>query len=186
MKNIYLAKKGKRILSRLIDVLITLILTIIIFVSFVLPNVLDTEQLEKNGVEITRLYKESGLFVVDDDGNYNANSAFSNVNKLDDLYILTCEFNGKVYKDISLTYSLYIYYTTKFSDYGNQFNLSFDSYKSDILKIGSAESNIADYDEVNNKLILIDSEKENVTINYFVNAYSKACKNLISNSKINK
>ena len=172
-------------LARLVDVVITLFVTAMIYVSLILPVTLDTEKLESNGREIIRLYEDSGLFIVDEDGNYNAKSAFQNIKKLDDLYVISCEFNGETFNDISLTQSLYLYYTTKFMDYGNQFNLSLETYKSNILKIGSSDSNIADYDIVNNKLILIDEAKEDVTISYFCNIYSQACKNIISNSKIN-
>ena len=185
MKKIFLAKKSKRILARVIDVLITLIITAFIFLIFVLPNTLDTDKIKSNGKEITRLYKDTGLFVVDDEGNYNANCAFTNVSKLDDLYTLTNKFNGQTYT-VSLTESLYIFYTTKFVDFGNKFNLTLETYNKEILKVGSEESNILSYDVVNNRLTLIDSEKENVTINYFVMIYSNACKNVISNSKINE
>lgn len=185
MKRIYLAKKGKRVLARIVDLLITFALTIFIFLVFVFPVSLDSERLNENGEKIITLYKETGLFIVDEAGNYNANCAFQNITKLEDLYSVNCTFNGKEYSDISLTKSLYIYYTTQFANYGNQFNLSVDAYKSQILKIGSAESNIADYDVENNKLILIDEEKQTTTINYFVDVYASACKNLISNSEIN-
>jgi uncharacterized RDD family membrane protein YckC len=185
MKKIFLAKKGKRILARVIDVLISLIITLAVFLIFVLPNTLDTVTIKSNGEEITRLYKETGLFVVDDEGNYNANCAFTNVSKLDDLYTLTNKFNGETYT-VSLTESLYIFYTTKFTDFGNEFNLTLETYNKEILKVGTEESNILSYDVSSNRLILIDSEKENVTINYFLKIYSNACKNVISNSKINE
>ena len=185
MKRIYLAKKGKRILARLVDVLITIVVTVSIFLIFVLPNTLDTERIEENSNEIIRLYQDSGLFIVDEAGNYNGKSAIKNIDKISGLYSFDCEFNGKTYADVSLTKSLFLFYTTKFTEYGNEFNLSLDTYKSDILKIGSTESNIADYDVNSNKLILIDEQKGNVTIQFFTNIYSGACKNLISNSKIN-
>ena len=132
MKRIFLAKKGKRILARVIDVLISLIITLAIFLIFVLPNTLDTVTIKSNGEEITRLYKETGLFVVDNEGNYNANSAFTNVSKLDDLYTLTNKFNGETYT-VSLTESLYIFYTTKFTDFGNELNLTLETYNKEIL-----------------------------------------------------
>lgn len=171
-------------LSRLVDVAITIFITAIIFMIFVLPRTLDIAKIEENGITIAKLYNETGLFIVDKAGNYNGKSAFQNVKKIDDLYSVSCDFNGKTYENVSLTESLYLYYTTKFVDYGNQYNLTFESYQNDILKIGSVESNIKEYDAVNNRLILLDNNKEDVTINYFLNVYSSACKNVISNSKI--
>lgn len=186
MKRIYLAKKGKRILSRFVDVLITLILTAIIFIFFVLPNVLDKDQIKNNGDEITELYQNSELFLVDSQGNYSAKCGFGNIKEINDLYQVTCVFGGVTYSDISLTKTLYTYYTTKFNQYGNQYNLSLETYTSDILKVGTTQSNIASYDVENNRLVLIDESKADVTVKYFVNIYASTCENLISNSKINE
>ena len=47
MKRIFLAKKGKRILARVIDVLISLIITLVVFLIFVLPNTLDIDTIKK-------------------------------------------------------------------------------------------------------------------------------------------
>lgn len=184
MKRIYLAKKGKRILARLIDLLITLILTLVIFVFIILPNVLDKEKIEDNSQEIIRLYRDSELFLVDDDGNYSAKVGFGNVDSIEKLYSVTCDFKGTSY-EVSLTESLYNFYTTKFSLYGNSYNLTVDTFKTEILKVGTEESNIKDYDVLNNKLLLIDDSKANVTVEYFVNMYASTCESLISNSKIN-
>ena len=41
-----------------------------IYVLLILPVTLDTEKLERNGREIVRLYEDSGLFIVDEDGNW--------------------------------------------------------------------------------------------------------------------
>lgn len=184
MKRIYLAKKGKRILARFIDVLITFIITLVIFVYIILPNAMNKEKVEENSAQIISLYHESGLFVVDENGDYNANSAFQNVTKLDDLYNITCNYQGKDYENISLTKSLYEFYTMKFTKFGNTYNLTLEIYKSSVLKVGTAESNIKDYDEVNNKLILIDDSKEDVTVHFFLEAYSKTCMNVINDSTI--
>ena len=184
MKKIMLAKKGKRLLSRFIDFLIVLSLTLFIFLLFVFPNSLDRKKINENGKEITRLYNDSGLFIVDEDGNYNAKCAFQNVKEIEDLYEITCVFRGKEYKGISLVESLYTYYTTKFKEYGGQRNLTIETYKTEILNIGSVQSNIKDFNEETKELSLMDISKEEETISYFLDIYSKACKNLTTNSKI--
>lgn len=184
MKRIYLAKKGKRIAARLIDVIISLVITIVVFVYFVLPKTMDKEKVEQNSTQIITLYRDSGLFVVDEEGNYNANSAFQNVKKIDDLYNITCNYNGKDYTNISLSKSLYEFYTKKFMNYGNQYNLSLDIYKTTVLKVGTEQSNIKDFDLETNRLILIDETKEDVTIHFFLEVYSKTCVSVINDSII--
>lgn len=184
MKRILLAKKGKRLLARLIDFLLVIIITLFIFLVFVFPMNLNVNQIEQNGKEINQLYENSGLFFVDEAGNYCAKSAVQTVKDIDDLYSFSYVYNNVKYDDVSLTKTLFIYYTEKFNSYGSDYNLSIDTYNSDILKLGTSESNIQSYDYVNNCLELIDDDKSAVTINYFLSIYSKTCANLIDNSKI--
>lgn len=183
MKKILLAKKGKRLLSRFIDFLIVISLTLFIFLLFVFPNCLNREKINENAKEITELYKDSGLFLVDEDGNYVAKSGFQNVKNVKDLYEVSCEYKQKVYQ-VKLVESLYIYYTSLFNQYGGQNNLTLEIFKRDILKVGTKDSNIKDFDATECRLVLMQEDQEEVTVNYFLNVYSSACKNLISNSRI--
>lgn len=183
MKKILLAKKGKRLLSRFIDFLIVISLTLFIFLLFVFPNCLNREKINENAKEITELYKGSGLFIVDEDGNYVAKSGFQNVKSLNDLYQVNCEYKQKVYQ-VKLVESLYTYYTSRFVQYGGQNNLSLDTFKKDILKVGSKDSNIKEFNEISFQLILMQEDQEEVTVAFFLSVYSSACRNLISNSKI--
>lgn len=184
MKRILLAKKGRRILARLIDILIVFIVTVFIFLVFVFPNTIDVDKIEENGKEINALYSESGLFFVDEVGNYCAKSAVGNVSKIDDLYSFDYIYNDVGYDNVSLVETLYVYYSEKFNLYGSEYNLSLDTYNSTILKLNDAESNIKEYDNINHRFILIDDEKSDVTIKYFLSVYNKACANLIENSKV--
>lgn len=179
-----LAKKGKRILSRLIDMSIVFLLTIITYISFVYPNTFDKNKFDQNNLEILELYEQSGLFVIDDEGNYNAKCSFNNIMTLEDIYSLDASFGGKTYHDISLTESLYTYYTTSFINYGGLNNLTYDTYCSNILKINTIESNIKYFDKESYTFELIDPNTPDVTIIFFIKQYQTACKNLISNSKI--
>ncbi len=184
MKQILLAKKSKRLLAGLIDFGIITLLTLITFFGFVYPHVFDAEQFNLNNERIVELYRDTGLFVVDDDGNYAGKCSFNNIEKIDDLYNCDITFNNKKYLDISLTESLYEYYTQKYANYDGQNNLTDAIYKQEILKLGSEESNIQNYDEINHTITMIDDSKNDITITYFINIYESTCKNLISNSKI--
>ena len=110
MKNIILATKGKRILERAIDFSIVLVLTFILFLGAVFPLKFDKEKFDANNVQIIELYEQSELFIVDDNGNYNAKSAFNSISELNHIYSCDLEFAGTTYKDVSLTKS----FTTKF------------------------------------------------------------------------
>lgn len=185
MKQIFLAKKGKRILARFIDLLILFGSTCLIFFSLIYPNIFNKNQFEANSHEIVRQFKNSELFIVDDVGNYSAKSTLATFKTLDDLNNKDLSFNNVSYKNESLTKSLYDYYTVKFQDFGGIKNLSEEQYKNEILKINSEDSNIKDYDSTYHKITVLDSKKYSETISFFLNNYETACKNLIKNSKIN-
>lgn len=185
MKKILLAKKWKRLIARFIDLTIVISLTFIIFLIFVFPNTLDNNKLKENGNKISELYLQTDLFLVDDNGNYCAKCGFNNVTKLEDLYNIKCSFSGKTYENISLTQTLYNYYTTQYKNFGGQTNLSLEVYKRDILKLGGEESNIKDFNIDTYTLELIDNEKSNATVSFFLNIYEDACVDIIKNSEIN-
>ena len=142
MKNIILARKGTRILARAIDFSIVLVLTLILFLGAIFPLKFDQEKFENNNVQIIELYEKSDLFIVDENGNYNAKSAFSNIKELKDVYAFNADFGGNTYKDISLTKSLYNFYTNNFNKYSCLENLTNEIFESSILKVCNQESNI--------------------------------------------
>ena len=187
MKNILLAKKGKRIAARLIDLSIVLLLTLFIFLSFIFPKTFNDELFLENNSEIVELYRDSDLFIVDEKGNYTAKISFTNIKTVDDLYNITGKYNDVEYKDISILGSLYNFYLNKYSSYGsNTQNLTLESFKSEILKVGSEESNIKDFDPSTITITLIDEEKKDLTVTYVIDKYSETCKNMITNSRINE
>lgn len=185
MKEIYYAKKGKRILARLIDFVILISSSCLLFFTAIYPNIFDHEQFMKNNEEILNVYRDSGLFAVDEDGNYSAMCNLGDYNKVSDLYSKDFVFNKETYKDVCLTENLQKYYVTKYDFYVSDYNLSIDKYESDILKIGSSESNILAYDAGNFTFTLIDDTQEAKTVLFFLEAYEGACENLITNSKVN-
>lgn len=185
MKQIFLAKKGKRILARLIDLIILFFSTFLLFFTLIYPNTFNKEQFNKNSIEIIEYFKDSELFIVDDNGNYSAKSTLASFKKIDDLYNNDLSFNNKEYKNVSLTKSLYDFYTIKYKEYGGVANLNNSQYENEVLLINNSESNIKSYDFNSHTLKMIDSSKEDVTLTYFLNKYESTCKNMIKNSKIN-
>ena len=186
MKQILLAKKGKRILARFIDLIILFGATIFTFFPFIYPHVFNKTEFDNNSREIVTLYENSDLFFVDKKGNYSAKSTIGTYKKVGDLYSSTLTFNGTKYENVSLAKTLYEYYTIRYSDFGGNSNYNLSSYKKDILKVGNEESNIKEYDSSLHTFTLIDESKETITINYFLNTFDTACKNMISNSKVNE
>lgn len=184
MKNIVLARKGTRILARAIDFSIVLVLTLILFLGVFFPLNFDKEKFENNNIQIIELYEESELFIVDENGNYNAKSAFSNILELKDIYSYDVTFNETTYQNVSLTKSLYNFYTNKFNTYSDLDNLSNEIYENNILKINSQESNIKEYNYETHTFVLIDESKPDVTISFFIDQFKGACNYVLKDKKI--
>lgn len=185
MKKIMLAKKGIRILARVIDMSIVFGLTVLIFLLFIYPNTFDKKKFDDNNNQIIELYKDSDLFVVDNNGNYNAKCTFNNIMTLEDIYSLDVSYGGVVYEDISLTKSLYNFYLNKFETYSSLNNLTYEMYCNNILKIGSAESNIKSFNAIDCTFELINVDTPDVTIIYFIEQYKSACNKVMTCEKVN-
>ena len=184
MKNIILARKGQRILARAIDFSIVLVLTLIFFLGVIFPSNFDRAKFDANNTRIIELYEDSDLFLVDANGNYNAKCSFSNISKLDDVYSINLTYGNTEYKNVSLTKSLYDFYTTKLNNYSDLSNLSNESYNLNILKLNSVESNIKEYDAINHTFTLIDDTKSKETMEYFINQYKAACDYVLNYEEI--
>ena len=175
MKHIVLARRSRRLLAALIDLLLLIISTVIIFLTVVMPSTLDVTKYQNNGYEVARLYKESGLFLTQENGSYtckgNLTKQITRVSDLNDATLLALDVN---FREQNLSKDLYMFYTTKYTQYGKQYNLTKDVYYSEVLKVGSNESNIASIDETTYEIIMIDETKEGVTYDYFINQYIAA------------
>ncbi len=163
--------------------MILIVTSAILYVTLVFPNTFDKAKVLENNTKVVQLYKDSELFAVDEEGNYAAYSQFGNIKKLNDLYSVEVTFNDKKY-ETHLSKSLYEFYTLKYVDYGGSNNFSLDIYKSNILKVGTSESNIASFDEETYKFTLIDQEKEDDTVTFFYTAFQNACKSVINSPEI--
>ena len=176
MKKIYLAPKGKRMLARLIDFIIMLGCSAILYFTAVYPATFNGEQFKEYATEMVELYHDSGLYVTNVRGQYAAKSNFSkNVTSIDELNKVSISLDGYVTEDNNLLKDLYIYYTTGLNEkYGGQVTFNYDTYCSTILKVGSEESNIASFNGEDYTISLIDQSKYLTTISYFLKAYEDA------------
>lgn len=179
-----LAKKGKRILARLIDMSIVFVLTIITFLVFIFPNTFNENKYKENLINISNMMEESELYVVNADGTYEQKNEIASFLSIESLY------NNKVNKpsidSVSLTKSLYTFYTEKLSLFDDIKNLSFEVYCNSILKIGTVESNISTYDINTHRFTLTDTTKPDVTILFFMDIYDKACSTVVNSANITK
>lgn len=188
-RELYLAKKSKRFLARLIDTILLFGLTSIIYFSCIYTNVLDQEKINSNGEKIVSLIEDSDLFLMDENGNYAGKSTFTYLT-IDELVSKEITYNGKT-KEVNLTKSLYNFYLNKYSNYGGN-NLNESAFLSTVLKIGESESNIKSFDTVSYTLTLIDESLTSTTKKFFLNAFDTAqgivldyepIKNLISENQ---
>ena len=183
MKQIFLAKKSKRMLARLIDFVLVTGITLLLFMFLIFPLTFNQDQYLKNNQEAVSLYNESGLFVVDESDNYRGKSSFNGFNKIEDLYSKEVTFENHTYT-IQLTKSLFEFYTQKYTMFDGQKVFSLDTYKQEILKLNTTESNIKAYDEMNHTFTLMDDSKANDTISYFTSVYTNTSQNIMSSSII--
>lgn len=178
MKNITLAKKSKRILARLIDFSMLLILSISTFFALT-PVTFDSATYNNNVTKNIEIYKECGLYV-NKNGSYFAMTSVGTFSTLNDLTSYEFDFNKGTKVDI--TKCMYIFYTTKYADFGGDYNLSIDNFRSQILKINTEESNIKDVTFGDSTVIeLIDASKEKTTVTFICDQFNSAC-NIVSNS----
>lgn len=183
MKRIVLAGRGRRILSRFIDLIILLVVSSIIYLSAVFPFVFDVDTMRANNVKITDLYSECELFLVDDEGNYIVKTGLSGVDTVDDLFYKKTTFNDEEV-EVEIVKSLYIYSTEQREKYTSGLNYDLNTFKEEILKVGSEESNIASYDETNYTFTLIDEEEETTTYLYFISIFDNMAQDAISSGEI--
>ncbi|MCR4880137.1 MAG: RDD family protein [Bacilli bacterium] len=176
MKKIYLAGKGKRILARFIDFIIMLAASVILYFTVVYPHSFNLEKYRGYASQMLSLYQESGLYVTNEKGQYSAKSDYtSSYNTIDKLYKVSLTIGETVIDNNNVSKDLYIYYTTGLNEkYGGQVTFNYDSYCSTILKVGSAESNIASFNEEDYTFTLIDEAKASTTISYFLSAFKDA------------
>ncbi|MDD7592131.1 MAG: RDD family protein [Bacilli bacterium] len=83
---------------------------------------------------------------------------------------------GETKTNINMLKCLYTFYSEKYVDYDGTYNLSLDTFKTNILKINSEVSNIKDFivTENNVNITLIDETLDKTTILFICDTFSKA------------
>lgn len=176
MKYILLAKRSKRIFAAFIDLSILVLTSIITFLTLVYPFVFDEKAYLANAQTVKNLYQDSCLYLTQETG-YQAKcmftDSFSTVSTLSDVDLVWKDVN---FADQNLSKDLYEFYTTKYTSYGGEYLYSKDSYLTNIVKVGTSESNIAsiDIDGGTFAITLIDASKEGDAISYFLSIATTA------------
>ena len=173
MSKIYLAKKSKRIFARLVDVLILFVLTLVTFFALT-PLTFDSKTYNENVNSSLIYYENSGLYLKKKNGYFSFTSIID-FNTIESLTNFEYE-EGETKTNINMLKSLYTFYTEKYVDYDGTYNLSLDTFKTNILKINSEVSNIKDFivTENNVNITLIDETLDKTTILFICDTFSKA------------
>ena len=173
MSKIYLAKKSKRIFARLVDVLILFVLTLGTFFALT-PLTFDSKTYNENVNSSLIYYENSGLYLKKKNGYFSFTSIID-FNTIESLTNFEYE-EGETKTNINMLKSLYTFYSEKYVDYDGTYNLSLDTFKTNILKIDSKVSNIKDFivTENNVNITLIDETLDKTTILFICDTFSKA------------
>ena len=188
MRYITLGNLWKRVGARLIDFILNIGLTCALFFGVVYQATFNQSLYVQNLEKMGQLYKDSGLYIVSSNGNYTCIGAFTAIDTLDELTSITLYSNGEEFKDVNLTKQLFDFYTTKYNQYGAEYNLSFDNFKSQILEVGSGTSNIKDFTYENDVFTytLIDESEEYTTVTFVKEAFLAAADYVVSSEEIKK
>ena len=150
MKKIFLAGKLKRILATLVDYLILLAASALIFFAVIYPISFNASDYKNNSLLLLDRFAESEIYLTTvSDGTYSSISDFSNCyNRLDTLTSCVITYKGEE-MTLNTLERTYHFYTEKYETFTNKANYSLDGFKNNILKVGSEDSNIKSFDEVN-------------------------------------
>lgn len=186
MKNIVLGKLSSRVLAKLIDYIIVFGLTVIIFFCGVFNASFDRDSYVENELKTIELYKNSGLYLSTKKGSVVGLNTFSTISSVAKLTDVTLSVDGENFEHVNTIKQLYEFYSTKFNNYGGQANLTMETFRSMILKVGSETSNIKDLridDEGKYTIEMIEGKKYGVTVTY-VNSQIENAVKIVESSPI--
>lgn len=184
MKSIVLAKISKRIFSAIIDLLLMLSISLVLFFTAVFPATFDKTTYVNNLNESANLYLASELYLSLNNQLYLKTSL--NYPKTVEAFI-SYEYvsSGTTYK-IECMSSLFEFYTENMDEYELR-NINVENFKKDVLNIGSEKSNIKSFDiDSDDKITIemIDATKESTTVSFLNDTYADATENVTSFYKI--
>lgn len=189
MKKIVLAKKGKRIGAAFVDFALIAGVFSALYFPLIFPSVLDEKTYSANRSEEMALLLDSHLYV--QTGTYDAMTPqnLTSFTTLVDVNKKSFDYNSQTYT-VSLSKNLYLFYTSAISKFDGHQPLSYAVYCSDILKVGSDESNIGSFvvDEANDSYTLtlktVSQSARDTTLTFFDDAYTAACKIAAKSSEV--
>lgn len=184
MKLIVLAKLHKRVLGKLFDFLLVTILSCLVFFFGAYPATFDKDSYVKNQDLIVQKYDDSELFLKSSIGTINSKAGYAAIDSIEKLTSITLHIDDEDFKNVNITESLVKFYTTHLVEFGYENNLSFDVFKTSVLKINSEISNIKDLKYINGKFHyeLMDETKAFNSVVFVTDTYSEAVK-IVENSK---
>ena len=187
MKQIFLAGKLKRILATLIDYLILLATSALIFFAVIYPISFNASDYKSNSLLLLERFQESEIYLTTvSDGTYSSISDFSNCyNRLDTLSSCVVTYKGE---NITLNTleRTYHFYTQKYETFTGKSNYSLDGFKNNVLKVGAEESNIASFDETNFTISVTSPLDLNKTLTFVHDLVENTAELIYDSPYINK
>lgn len=185
-KIIVLASMWKRAFAHLVDLVLSAALFSLIYFPGVFPFAVDHKTYAANQDAMVSRLLESGLYAGFGKTAVNPVSA-GTMSKVEDLSTYTV-YQNQVGVTVHLVDNLYTFYTERSASFGGA-NLSSSVFDSTILKLGTAESNIAGYEKGEDgylHLTLIDEKEESTSFLFFKDVYNAACSSLNADSTLQK
>lgn len=159
MKRIVLAKRSQRFLAALVDLLIILLTTVVLFLFVVYPITFNFSSYHEKNQKLLDAYEQSELFIVDkEEGKFCAISEFrEQYITLDNLTEIEITYEDKTYV-INTMERLYTYYTEKIETFFATSNYDLDRFKSEVLLIGSEDALISSFDPTTYEITITTDE----------------------------
>lgn len=146
MKRIVLAKRSQRFLAALVDLLIILVTTAVLFLFVVYPITFNFSSYHEQNKKLLNAYEQSELFIVDqEEGKFCAISEFAEQYvTLDNLYNIELTYEGHTYV-VNTMERLYLYYTERIETFFATSNYDLNRFKTEVLLIGTEDAVIASF-----------------------------------------
>lgn len=175
-KIIVLAGMWRRAFAFLIDILCVLALSALIYFPCVVPFAVDRDSYVANTERINEIALESGLYV-NHEGEAISPLSMANFETLGDLSLKKIAYEGETY-EFAMLDSLFVYWTTLATDYGQPSNYTPESFPTAVLGVGKSDSNLASFyfdDEKGHYAVtLAEGGKEGTALEYVCNRFNEA------------
>lgn len=174
MKKIVLANIWKRAGAQLVDLALSIGIAALLYFPLILPNVLDRAKVASLNAEIKDLCMESGLYVESADGGAHSFRSIHSFNTIDELSEVAISDQNQTTVVHPLD-ALHDFYTVKAVTFGSS-NLTDNVFQTDILKVGTSDSNIVSFSKnaAGHFAITVTSGKEYSAVSFVLDAIDGA------------